>query len=204
MWEVTSALINSEECQRKLESGWEPFAVVRKGNERSVMWFRRLLGAATHAQPRLALVGRKSEPKMLTIKNAENSHKVIVIEHDEDKPLASIMPGEKWIGEPRLLILPKTGRVHLSIDHQELVTTTDLQQIPGTKNDKGVFSTINGQNMRWTDAANLTHKVEGSDIHQGVRLLWTKCERDVPAGEAFLHTGWDGPFDMCPVCASAK
>jgi hypothetical protein len=56
------------------------------------------------------------EPKMLTIKNAENSHKVVVIDHNENKPLASIMPGQQWRGEPRLLILPKTGHVHLSIE----------------------------------------------------------------------------------------
>lgn len=78
----------------------------------------------------------------------------------------------------------------------------DIQQIPGPKDAKGVFGTINGQNMRYTDKANRTHKVEGADVHRDVRLLWTKCERDVPAGEAFLHVGWDGPFDMCPVCSA--
>lgn len=81
----------------------------------------------------------------------------------------------------------------------------NINQVPDTKDAKGVFDKINGSNMRWTDKANRTHKVEGADIIPatiggGVRLLWTKCERDVPADEAFLHVGWDGSFHMCPTC----
>jgi phenylpropionate dioxygenase-like ring-hydroxylating dioxygenase large terminal subunit len=74
----------------------------------------------------------------------------------------------------------------------------NVQQIPGEKNDKGVFSTLNDRLILWTDAKGVTHCVEGTDVHPGVRLLWTKCERDVPAGKAFLPG--DGQAVDCPTC----
>ena len=47
------------------------------------------------------------------------------------------------------------------------------------------FDTINDRPIFWTDKAGVTHRCEGADVHRDVRLLWTKCERDVPADAAF-------------------
>lgn len=53
------------------------------------------------------------------------------------------------------------------------------------KDPSGVFRTIDGATLRWTDRNGAIHAVEGADVHRGVRLLWTLCERDVPADTAF-------------------
>lgn len=49
-----------------------------------------------------------------------------------------------------------------------------------------VFNTINTRKIRWIDGSGAMHAVEGSEVHPGIRLLWTKCEKDVPANTAFL------------------
>ena len=59
------------------------------------------------------------------------------------------------------------------------------QQIPDSTDAKGVFGQLNGQPIRW-EFKGVTHIVEGADVHPGIRLLWTVCEIDVPAGKAFL------------------
>lgn len=48
------------------------------------------------------------------------------------------------------------------------------------------FRTIKDRPIFWTDKKNVTHRVEGADVHTGIRLLWTDCERDVPANAAYL------------------
>lgn len=48
------------------------------------------------------------------------------------------------------------------------------------------FRTINDRPIYWTDKDGQTHLCEGADVHPGVRLLWTLCERDVAANAAFL------------------
>lgn len=58
------------------------------------------------------------------------------------------------------------------------------------------FSTINDKPIRWKDKQDFVHVVAGSDVHPGVRLLWTLCERDVPANAA--HTGHDAI--TCATC----
>lgn len=50
----------------------------------------------------------------------------------------------------------------------------------------------------WTDRKDVTHICEGADVHRDVRLLWTLCERDVPANTAFLPGDGDKP--TCPKC----
>lgn len=86
----------------------------------------------------------------------------------------------------------------------------NINQVPGPKDALGVFDTINGVGMIWTDKTNLTHYVVGADIIPagiggGVRLLWTLCEMDVPADAAFLQPkGWMGEFDVCPTCESKR
>lgn len=58
------------------------------------------------------------------------------------------------------------------------------------------FSMINNKPIRWQDKQGAVHAVAGSDVHPGVRLLWTLCERDVPANAA--HTGHDAV--SCATC----
>jgi hypothetical protein len=60
------------------------------------------------------------------------------------------------------------------------------------------FDTINDRPIFWTDKAGVTHRCEGADVHRDVRLLWTKCERDVPADAAFLPS--DADHVTCPKC----
>lgn len=63
---------------------------------------------------------------------------------------------------------------------------------------KNTFDTINGRPIFWTDKAGVIHRCEGADVHPGIRLIWTKCERDVPANRAF-NPG-DGDAVTCPEC----
>ena len=58
----------------------------------------------------------------MKITNHENSSKVIVIHFDEDKPLVSVMPGHTHEGDVKLLVLPKHGRVRLSVEPSDEVT----------------------------------------------------------------------------------
>lgn len=58
------------------------------------------------------------------------------------------------------------------------------------------FSTRNNKPIRWQDKQGFIHAVEGSEVHPGVTLLWTLCERDVPANAA--HTGHDAV--SCATC----
>jgi hypothetical protein len=69
------------------------------------------------------------------------------------------------------------------------------------KNRDGVFHTIDGQPIVWRDIAGTVHRCEGANVHPGIRLLWTDCERDVPANAAFLADGNDRV--TCPKCLAA-
>lgn len=40
----------------------------------------------------------------------------------------------------------------------------------------------------WNDGK-VVHQCEGSQVHPGIFLVWTKCARDVPADKAFVVTG---------------
>lgn len=59
-----------------------------------------------------------------------------------------------------------------------------------------VFRTINGRGIEWDG-----HRCEGSDVHPGIRLLWTLCRRDVPANAAYLVHG--NPDPACEKCRVA-
>lgn len=48
------------------------------------------------------------------------------------------------------------------------------------------FRLFNNVHIRWQDKNGNVHAVEGSEVHPGIRLLWTVCEIDVPADTAFL------------------
>lgn len=63
-----------------------------------------------------------------------------------------------------------------------------------------VFDKIDGRPIHWRDHAGTVHLVEGADVHPGVRLLWTKCGKDVPANSAFLPGDTD-PAAGCEDCA---
>lgn len=63
------------------------------------------------------------------------------------------------------------------------------------------FREIDGKPIRWTDKTGVVHACEGSDVHPGVRLLWTLCERDVPANTAW-HPKPGDHFEMCATCLS--
>ena len=59
-----------------------------------------------------------------------------------------------------------------------------------------INSTSTGMPYRWDDGAHI-HAVEGAEVHPGIVLLWTKCERDVPANAAVAT--WDMPVN-CEKC----
>jgi hypothetical protein len=60
------------------------------------------------------------------------------------------------------------------------------------------FRTIDDHAIIWTDDAGVSHKCEGSYIHEGVRLLWTLCGRDVPENAAYLRQ--EGETVSCVEC----
>lgn len=76
-------------------------------------------------------------------------------------------------------------------------------EVPGPLGEHGVFDTINGKEIRWSDQRGLTHMVVGSDVHEGIRLLWTLCERDVPANTAWLLEPGMG-HEICMTCAKRR
>jgi hypothetical protein len=53
------------------------------------------------------------------------------------------------------------------------------------------FTHIEGRPIWWAGSDGKVHVCEGSDIHRGVRIFWTMCERDVPANTAFLPASDD-------------
>jgi hypothetical protein len=59
-----------------------------------------------------------------------------------------------------------------------------------------INSTSTGMPYRWEDGS-LTHSVEGTEVHPGIVLLWTKCGKDVPANSAVAS--WEMPV-TCKRC----
>lgn len=41
-------------------------------------------------------------------------------------------------------------------------------------------------NHLYEDKNGIIHLCESSEVHRGVALVWTKCEKDVPANKAFM------------------
>ena len=60
---------------------------------------------------------------------------------------------------------------------------------------------INDRPIWWQDKAGVIHVCEGDDVHRGVRLFWTLCNRDVPANEAFFPATNDRA--TCEACLTA-
>lgn len=46
---------------------------------------------------------------------------------------------------------------------------------------------ISGRRILWTDEAGTTHSCERAEVEAGVVLVWTDCEKDVPANGAHLE-----------------
>lgn len=63
------------------------------------------------------------------------------------------------------------------------------------------FRTVDGKPIFWRDRKDFVHACEGSDVHPGVQLIWTLCERDVPANAAYKCNGDDV---TCVVCNSKR
>lgn len=83
------------------------------------------------------------------------------------------------------------------------MTTLNQTKPGGPYGPNQTFRTINDRPMRYMDKTGLTHACEGADVHPGVRLLWTLCERDVPANEAFLPRSGES-YEMCVVCMKRR
>lgn len=57
-----------------------------------------------------------------------------------------------------------------------------------------------GLYVLWTDPRGVTHECSGNEVHRGVVLIWTLCDRDVPANASIVSDqGGD-----CPSCLAAK
>lgn len=61
------------------------------------------------------------------------------------------------------------------------------------------FREVDGRPIRYTDKVGLVHICEGAEVHRGVTLIWTLCERDVPANKAWKL---DAPsmHEVCMIC----
>lgn len=49
------------------------------------------------------------------------------------------------------------------------------------------FKELFGADVVWKDKQGFVHACDGDDVHPGIRLIWTLCERDVPADAAHLQ-----------------
>jgi hypothetical protein len=59
------------------------------------------------------------------------------------------------------------------------------------------FRTIDRKPIYWRDKQDFVHACEGSEVHRGITLIWTLCERDVPANAAYKC---DGDTVTCATC----
>lgn len=60
------------------------------------------------------------------------------------------------------------------------------------------FRTINGLPFFWKDKEHFVHACEGANVHPGIRLIWTLCDRDVPENSAFIPES--GDMVTCATC----
>lgn len=73
-----------------------------------------------------------------------------------------------------------------------------------TTND--TFRTVDGRPIFWRDKQGTVHACEGADVHPGIRLIWTLCQRDVPANAAYVCVNTDklAPRSDEVTCAACK
>lgn len=60
--------------------------------------------------------------------------------------------------------------------------------------------------VAYWDDGKVVHLCDGADVHEGVRLLWTVCEIDVPANKAFSqdHSEFAEPNLNLVTCEKCK
>ncbi|RZN14773.1 hypothetical protein [Bradyrhizobium sp. Leo121] len=63
------------------------------------------------------------------------------------------------------------------------------------------FRTIDGLPLYWCDERDLVHTCEGADIHADVRLFWTLCGKDAPAGAIYCR---DDEAVTCRACRELR
>ena len=55
----------------------------------------------------------------------------------------------------------------------------------------------------WRDTVSIVHRAVGSEVHRGVRLMWTACQKkDIPANAAWLQN--PGDIVTCGGCKQAE
>ena len=50
------------------------------------------------------------------------------------------------------------------------------------------------------DDGKVIHACESAIMESGDRLVWTKCDRDVPDDQSFTIEGGEAPAITCPEC----
>ena len=60
---------------------------------------------------------------------------------------------------------------------------------------------LNGQAIHWRAEDDVIHSCEAAEVHPGLWLIWTDCERDVPSNKAYRAPHTEGI--TCPACAAA-
>ena len=54
----------------------------------------------------------------------------------------------------------------------------------------------------WRDKNDTMHRAVGSEVHRGIRLMWTACQKkDIPANKAWLQN--QGDAVTCEECKQA-
>lgn len=82
-------------------------------------------------------------------------------------------------------------------DHREIPMTDVL-------GPNQTFRTVDDKPIFWRDKRQVVHACEGSDVHRGVRLIWTRCERDVPAHSAYKCDGEEVTCLGCRLAAAVE
>ena len=53
------------------------------------------------------------------------------------------------------------------------------------------------------DDGRVIHACESAIMESGDRLVWTKCDMDVPDDQSFIAEGGEAPAITCPECLAA-
>ena len=57
--------------------------------------------------------------------------------------------------------------------------------------------------LYWNDGA-VVHSCEGSEVHPGIFLVWTECEKDVPAGKSYRLKDGDRYIEDIVTCDKCR
>ena len=68
--------------------------------------------------------------------------------------------------------------------------------------EQATSRTYGGHPIRHRDKSGLIHSCQGSEVHPGIMLIWTDCERDVPASKGYISIPTDEV--TCPKCLAAQ